>query len=247
VAWLNSDDLYLDKAVSEAVASLERNPHVGMVYSNCLEIDQETRVTGWTRSRQFELLDILSFNIIPQPTVFLRRELVHDLGGLDPSLHYLFDHRLWTRVISSAPILYVDRYWAATRLHPKSKNTTRWADFGKEATRLLDELSTFPAIHAQMLGHENQVYAGVAALSANYALTNGDVRTAARHFARAIRLYPAVLQRCGLQLGVLALMGIGIIRPGRSFESLRRWRHQLTSQPGLPAIGQRLKEGNTFG
>ena len=129
VAWLNSDDLYTGGAVSEAVDCLLYNAQVGMVYSNCLLIDEESRVMGWSKSRQFDLLDLLSFSIIPQPTVFLRKQVINFVGGLDPSLHLLFDHQMWTRVLASHPILYKDRYWAAARMHSESKNSTTLGEF----------------------------------------------------------------------------------------------------------------------
>ena len=234
VAWLNSDDLYLPRAVSDAVDSLECNPRVGMVYSNCLKINKESKITGWCKSRQFDLLDLLSFNIIPQPTVFLRRDTVTTVGGLDTSLHLPFDHQMWVRVVASVPILYQDRYWAAARLHPASKNATRWADFGKEATVLLKGLATNPEISSLLAAHENRILAGLACFTGNYLMVSGDVRAATHEFVRALRLQPGIFRRSWLQLGVLVLMWLKLVRPGRSFESLRRWRRFFMSKPDFP-------------
>lgn len=238
VAWLNSDDLYLPGVVSEVVNFLEINPGVGMVYANCLEIDEKGSAIAWRKSRQFDLLDLLSFNIIPQPTVFLRREVVTALGGLDISLSLLFDHQMWIRVAAAFPILYKDRCWAAARLHEASKNARWWSSYGQEATAMLNELSAKPDMHPIIETYRRQILAGIACFAGNYALVNGDLRGATQEFAKALRLQPDTLRRVWKQLVLLPLLGMGLLHPGEEFNLFRR-RYKSLLSPREPDVIQK--------
>ena len=59
LAWLNSDDTYLEGAVSEAVDYLEANPEVGMVYGDANLINDDGNISMLhTLRKYFLLLDI---------------------------------------------------------------------------------------------------------------------------------------------------------------------------------------------
>jgi len=54
-AWLNSDDTYEPGAMAGAVAFLQKNPEVGMVYGDTNFIDAEGRVIGKFNAQQTSL------------------------------------------------------------------------------------------------------------------------------------------------------------------------------------------------
>lgn len=227
VAWLNSDDVYLPRAIAEAVAALMPVPDVGMVYSSCLEIDSDGRITGKSRARQYDLADLLAFNIIPQPTVFMKREVLDRVGSLNPNLHFLFDHELWIRAASLTRLRFAPHYWAAARIHSESKNWTRWRDFVAEAENLAQPLRGLRAVDDAMTRNPARVRAGLASFTANYAMVNGDYACAARRFARAVTLQPGLIRRYGVQMIALGLLSLGILRDGTQLRALRRRRDKL--------------------
>ena len=138
VAWLNSDDVYRPGAIRQAVDELKRYSDVSMVYSKLHSIDRWGQVFNTISYKQFDLLDLLTFSIIGQPTVFMRREVLQKAGPLDASYNYLLDHHLWLRMLRLAPIKYVPAVWAAARHHPSAKNVAQAARFGEEAFRILE-------------------------------------------------------------------------------------------------------------
>ncbi|MEW5828710.1 MAG: glycosyltransferase family 2 protein, partial [Chloroflexota bacterium] len=113
VAWLNSDDVYQPGAVARAVAAFERNPDAGLVYGDLLSIDSDGQPFNLQTFKPYTLTDLMAFDIIGQPSVFMRREVLEQAGELDPSYHFLLDHHLWIRMASLAPMVYVPETLAA--------------------------------------------------------------------------------------------------------------------------------------
>ena len=88
VAWLNSDDLYFPGAIRKAVETLEQSPHIGLVYGNLLSINARGEHVNSIRYQQYALEDLLAFQIIGQPTVFMRRSTLEEVGYLSEEYHY---------------------------------------------------------------------------------------------------------------------------------------------------------------
>ncbi len=122
LAYLNSDDIYLDGAVSAAVAAFESDPSIDIVYGDAVHIDDQDRVIGPypTEEWSFERLKRVCF--ICQPAVFLRRRVLEQFGPLDASLHYCMDYEYWLRLgMRGVRFMHLPVRLAASRLHPANK------------------------------------------------------------------------------------------------------------------------------
>ncbi|MCZ7574926.1 MAG: glycosyltransferase [Ardenticatenaceae bacterium] len=225
VTWLNSDDIHLPGAIFKAVAALERTPEAGMVYANGIGIDSEGNQTDWPHYGQYSLLDLLCMHIIHQPTVFMRKEVVQAVGGLDPTYHLLMDHHLWSRIARIAPIFFVDEYWAAARRHAHAKNTTRRSDFAVEARRILGEMSQHPDVAELIKRHARQIEAGHRIFEAIYSLADDQATLALLQFLSAVRTDPSSVRRCW-RLIVLSLAQATHLRWGQSVLYSLRARSQ---------------------
>jgi len=71
VAWLNSDDLYMKDAVEKAVGIFKVNPEIGLIFSDVFSIDAESKLINVMRYGDWGLRDLMAFNIIGQPGVFI--------------------------------------------------------------------------------------------------------------------------------------------------------------------------------
>jgi glycosyltransferase involved in cell wall biosynthesis len=180
IGWLNSDDLYLEGAVSEAIELLESNPEVAFVYGDVQAIDQLGKITNIMRYGDWNLNDLMQFKIIGQPAVFMRRELLESTGGLDSSYHFLLDHHLWLRLASQAPIKYSRKLWAAARFHATAKNVAHVAEFGREAYRLVEWMENNQALNKIFLANHYKILAGAHRMNARY-LLDGDQYAQAAH------------------------------------------------------------------
>jgi glycosyltransferase involved in cell wall biosynthesis len=158
VGWLNSDDVYLPGAIARGVAALERTG-AALVYANLIEIDESGREVGRQKARGWDRDRLLRhFNSVPQPTVFMRREALDAVGGIDASYHYAMDYELWLRLGARFPVAYVDDWWAAFRHHPAAKTGSRvderfWAEAWRASRKnggpLVFSDSAFEAIRSR--------------------------------------------------------------------------------------------------
>lgn len=180
IGWLNSDDLYLEGAISEAIELLESKPELAFIFGDVQAIDQHGRITNIMHYGEWELKDLMQFKIIGQPAVFMRKAFLESTGGLDPSYHFLLDHHLWLKLASQAPIMYSKKLWAAARFHATAKNVAHAAEFGQEAYRLVEWMENSPALNKTFLANHHKILAGAHRMNARY-LLDGDQYTQAAH------------------------------------------------------------------
>ena len=214
VAWLNSDDTYLPGAVAAAMKVFDENPDVAMVYADMLAVDERGQTFNTLRYRQLTLEDLLSFQIIGQPAVFMRRSAFEKAGGLDPSFHFLLDHHLWIRIAAQGRILHIPQTWAAARYHAKAKNRAHAAAFGKEAFRILDWAKTYVPISYPLSRISRRATASAHRVDARYLLDGGQPAASLAAWTRSFFIHPpTALARLNL-LGsaLLNLLGLGQLR-----------------------------------
>jgi glycosyltransferase involved in cell wall biosynthesis len=195
VAWLNSDDFYLPGAIQRAVQTFEQNPRAGLVYGNVLSVDAEGETFNLQTFQPFDLLDLMSFRIISQPAVFIRRSVLEQAGLLDPSFHCLLDHHLWLRMARLAPIVYIPETLAAARYHAEAKNVARTADFGREAFRVVDWMKSTPEFSPTFEQHKARILGGANRFDAFYLLDGEYFGAALAAYARAFWYNPRIVLR----------------------------------------------------
>jgi len=249
VAWLNSDDLYLPGAITQAVSALQQNPDAGLVFGDALTIDAQGRLLNRLTFGDWGLEELVSFRIICQPTVFMRRSVLEQTDFLDSSYHFLLDHHLWVRLARLAPIYYASKdlqgkpggssarlngLWAAARHHPAAKNVARAGEFGQEAFRLLAWMRNQPDLEDWITTHKKRVYGGVYRLNARYLLDGGLPGAALKSYFYALLTRPAyALQHWHRMLYALAcLVGLGGAAQ-RAYLRLVDKRPDLTTLPNL--------------
>ncbi len=121
IAWINSDDIYHPNVFSTVATFFHNNPSALAVYGLSDHIDEKDRVIGpyptepWDYDRLFETCYLC------QPGVFFRRELVDELGPLDPNLQLCMDYELWLRYGGFTDFHYLQETLAGSRLYDSTK------------------------------------------------------------------------------------------------------------------------------
>jgi hypothetical protein len=121
VAWLNADDLYAPGALDCVMAEFTHHPELVMVYGQGQNINESGHLLGEypTLPPSTPLDRFQEGCFISQPTVFMRRSALEELGFLDEKLKTAFDFDLWIRFFQKYPgrIGFIDKVLAQTRIH----------------------------------------------------------------------------------------------------------------------------------
>ena len=213
IAWLNSDDYYLAGAVSSAVKIFEENPDVVLVYGNMLAVDEHGKTFNTLNYKQLTLEDLLCFQIIGQPAVFMRRSALEKLK-LDTALHFLLDHYLWIQIAQRGKILHVDQTWAAARYHAEAKNRAKAAEFGRDAFHILEKAAQDDHLAPLLAQVNRRARASAHRVDARYLLDGGQSAAALSAWMRALFIHPpTALARMNIFVSaVLNLFGLGKLR-----------------------------------
>jgi hypothetical protein len=214
VAWLNSDDYYLPGTVAAAVKAFDENPDAALVYADMLAVDEHSQTFNTLRYRQLTLEDLLCFQIIGQPAVFMRRAAFEKAGGLDLSYHFMLDHHLWIRIAAQGRILHIPQTWSAARYHPAAKNRAQAAAFGQEAFRILESVERDNYLAPTLAKIKRRATASAHRVDARYLLDGGHLAASLAAWTRALFIHPpTALARLNL-LGsaLLNLAGMGTLR-----------------------------------
>lgn len=226
IAWLNSDDYYLPRAVQAAVKVFEENPDIVLVYGNMLAVNEHGVTFNTMNYRQLTLKDLLCFNIIGQPAVFMRRSALQQTSGLDATFHFLLDHLLWIQIAKQGKILHVNQTWAAARYHAEAKNVSKAAEFGREAFRILETIAQDKDLAKALLSVDRRAHASAFRVDARYLLDGGYPAKALQQWFRALFIHPpTALGRINIFVSsLLNLLGLSFMR--RKILEIREKRHQ---------------------
>lgn len=213
-AWLNSDDLYLPGAIAAAAHLFDIHPDAAMIYGDMQAIDQNGELINLLSYDQVTLDDLLCFNILGQPAVFMRREALAAVGGLDARLHLLLDHQLWLRLATQGKVVHARGIWAAARYHSGAKNISRARLFGSEAFQILQWAGAEPRLAPALQRVRNRAFAAANRVNARYLVDAGLPWDALRAWFKAFWLHPMTgLSRINLLASaLLEILGLGFIR-----------------------------------
>ena len=214
VAWLNSDDYYLQGAVSAAVRVFEEHPDVVLVYGNMLAVDEDGRTFNTLNYKQLTIEDLLCFQIIGQPAVFMRRFALQKTNGLDSTFHFLLDHLLWIQIAQQGKILHADQTWSAARYHAEAKNRAKAAEFGREAFRILETVARDFHLAPILAKVTRRAHASAHRVDSRYLLDGGQPARAFSAWICALFIHPpTALARMNILVSsILNLLGLGKIR-----------------------------------
>jgi len=98
LAWLNSDDLWEQGAVSKAICYFLEHPEIDVVYGDCGLIGPDGEYLNLFQAREWSLKYAVEHcdHIINQAASFMRRGILERIGWLYPKLCH--DHELWLRI-----------------------------------------------------------------------------------------------------------------------------------------------------
>jgi glycosyltransferase involved in cell wall biosynthesis len=146
IGWVNSDDAYFSRdVVANVVSIFENDPAVGVVYGHAALVNGDGTVLHviWTPSFAPSL--IRAYNLICQPTVFIRRSAIGRDSLVDPAFDYQMDRELWLHLSGRTRFRRLNRILAIDRHHSRRKSYTR-LDLAAHDERLLHKQYRIPRL-----------------------------------------------------------------------------------------------------
>lgn len=137
IAWLNSDDCLTKDSLWEIASAFERYQHVDVVYGHSLYVDemdrpklmdhgyQKTKIYyGYQQSFETTIQYWQSIYMIPQPTVFFRKEILTNYGFPNEQYKFIFDYEFFLRLTTQGIHFHlIDKVQALYRIHTRSKTS----------------------------------------------------------------------------------------------------------------------------
>jgi len=204
VAWINSDDVYERSIFGYIPQYIKNNPDYDFIYGDLLTMNETGKMTGKFSPGEFNLINALYGNIIPQPSCFWKSSVFKDMGYLSEKYHYLMDYEFWMRCGIKKKFKYIPENFAHFREHAASKGLSQSLSFKIEDLALFTDLFKEYTEYSEALPlQKNKVLCLKNERLAMAYYKNRSMREARKYFKRALCLTPFRFQNITLLLYIL--------------------------------------------
>jgi glycosyltransferase involved in cell wall biosynthesis len=193
IAYLNSDDVLAPGAVWRAVTALQAEPAVGLVYGGWQVIDAQGNVIKCESAQEFSMAKLLLGGLIGQPSAFMRREIVKQVGYLDENLHMSMDLDLWVRIALRRQVRPLPHCLSTMRQWGDNKNMAHPERFWPDRLAILDKLYASAGLPAEVRCLRRRLYGYAHGRYGLHLYGLRRIAEARNHLVRAITWDPRLL------------------------------------------------------
>jgi glycosyltransferase involved in cell wall biosynthesis len=220
VTWLNSDDTLLPGALEKVVTFFRQNPDVDIVFGDTLFTQEDGTPIESSKGRgvfDYEKFVVECENPIAQPSAFIRRRVLDNVGLLDPHYYYFMDWDFWLRSGGRHRIAYYPELLSTYRLHSESKTVAQGVKAAPELEYMYRKFFSRDDVPAKIRRLERRAMANMFFTSGGYYLRANDQTRAAQMALRALRIYPMAISEGKMihKLAYCLLGGSAVYRQGR--------------------------------
>jgi len=167
LAYLSSDDVLLDGAISRLALELERNPGAVLAYPAYQVIDEAGEVVDTMTPPEYSRVESVRLqDTIVGPGALFRTEALRRAGGLRTDLRYLADKELWLRLNRVGPFVRIPEPLACWRRHGGALTIAEQGrEMAEERLRILDSVFADDP-ESELVAIRDQAYRNALVLSA---------------------------------------------------------------------------------
>lgn len=143
VGWLNADDLLFPGAIESVVKALESSPDAGVVYGSGAKIDIDGNIVKDIPHRPFDRKLLKQLFYILQPSMYFKRDLFLQVGGLNIDSHLAMDWELVLKFLKFTDFVSIPEKIAKLRMYEGTKTSDGGWDIYREIARIGKEQNGF--------------------------------------------------------------------------------------------------------
>lgn len=118
LTYLNTDDLYFPQTLETVVKAFESRPGFSMLYGHWMSWHPETEFLEILPVLSYSVNDLVSFAVLPQPSVFFKRQVFESIGGFDLTYKLLADNDFFSKAaVKGYELDFIDDYLSIQTIH----------------------------------------------------------------------------------------------------------------------------------
>jgi glycosyltransferase involved in cell wall biosynthesis len=125
IGWLNSDDYYLPGALARVVECFAQHPDSAMIYGRALMVEEDGQTRREYPAFRFRRKHLARKCYVCQPAVFVRRQVLQQVGPLNTALDICLDYEWWLRIGRQHSLGFCDHLLAGSRHYSSTKTAAR--------------------------------------------------------------------------------------------------------------------------
>lgn len=125
ISYLNSDDRYIPNIFFTISEIFRLNPEYKWIAGNVLFTDYKGKIIIRKKPLFSPYIVQLGSSSLYQPSVFLKREIINEVGLLNESFHAVLDQEWFCRISEKYHPLIVNMDFSYFRWHEKSKSSSK--------------------------------------------------------------------------------------------------------------------------
>jgi len=123
VTWINSDDYYEKNCFLPVMDAFAAHPDADVVYGDISFVDECKNMRGIISGESINHIALVNCpDIIRQPSMFFRKALYNELGGLREDLILVFDFDFFLKALAKKPFFYIPKNLSYYRDHGSTKS-----------------------------------------------------------------------------------------------------------------------------
>lgn len=229
VAYLNSDDVYTPGVFGEVAQYFKSHPECAVVHGLTMVTDEQGNERGVFGST-FDLISSINGcnDSVAQPSAFIRKGALLNVGLLDVNLHRAMDYDLWLRLKLKYPFMFVPRIWSKFRYHSESKSASKIPN-RSDCLPIMCKLYATPELPKEISDLKNRALSWANLFRAQMYSTVGRPIRARLYALKALMLDKEVCLGPGKGLFIEMVFNHAI------FNKMRKLKRMLVKSPSLHA------------